>query len=79
MLFEDLVRTQLDPDLRPVVENLVEKKRLTPELGKGPRIDVLNQYIEKNLIQLKQQADAMQETKRNDWSTLNQLFWDALQ
>lgn len=79
MLFEDLMRTQLDPDLRPVVENLVEKKRLTPELGKGPRIDVLNQYIEKNLIQLKQQADAMQETKRNDWSTLNQLFWDALQ
>lgn len=79
MLFEELVKTQLESEMRLTVETLVEQKRVTPELGKGPRIEVLNQYIEKNLAVIKQQIDAMQETKTNDWQSLNHLFWKALE
>lgn len=78
MLFTDLVNSQLEEEMKPIVAALIEKKRSIPELGEGPRIDTLNQYIETNLLNLKKQVDVMQETKQNDWQTLNQLFWQAL-
>lgn len=78
MLFDDLVETQLEPELRSAVDTLVAQKRITPELGKGPRNEILNEYIQNNMLDLKQQVDAMQETKKNSWQSLDQLFWKAL-
>lgn len=45
MLFNELVSAELQPELLPVVEELVRVKRETSELGIGPKIPELDQYI----------------------------------
>lgn len=74
VLFSDLVKYELEENMRPVVNRLIELKIHTPELGTGQRIEVLNEYIEKNIKNI--QADIeTRETKRNDWEDLDRLFF----
>lgn len=78
MLFTDLVATQLEPELQPVVENLLRIKMETPEIGLIPRIDVLNAFIETNLAGLRVQIEALPQEPQRDWGPLNQMFLSAL-
>ena len=79
MAFSDLVETQLEPELRGVVEELLARKRTTPELGLAPRIDVLNEFIERTLPLLRSQVEAMPPEPPKSWDTLNSLFLSALE
>lgn len=79
MAFSDLVETQLEPELRGVVEELLARKRATPELGLAPRIDVLNEFIERTLPLLRSQVEAMPPEPPKDWGALNSLFLSALE
>lgn len=49
MLFEELMHTELDSAVIPTVEQLIYDKMHTPEKGEGPRIKVLNDYIEQTI------------------------------
>ena len=59
MLFSDLVDAELEPHMQPIINQLLEKKSNTPEIGEGKRIDALNEYIDKTLGQLKAEIDAL--------------------
>ena len=78
MLFSELMNECLDDELKPEINRLLEIKKQTSELGKGKRIDVINDYIEKELAEIEKKAD-MIENKYNDWEILNKIFLEILE
>jgi predicted nucleotidyltransferase len=78
MLFETLLRSEMDAALIPVVERLLEQKRQTPELGEGPRIGALNAFIETEIASLEERISRLPRAGEADWDALNALFLRAL-
>lgn len=78
ILFTELVETQLEPELRPLVEELLRVKMDTPEIGMIPRIDALSAFIETNLAGLRSQIEAIPKKPQRDWEPLNRMFLSAL-
>ena len=74
MLFTDLADSVLEADMRPIIDDLLELKKTTPEMGEGVRIDKLNEYIDENLVSLKTAIDALPADHKADWGRLNELF-----
>lgn len=79
MLFSELVETQLEPALKPVVDDLLKLKMSTSEIGEVPRIAPLNDYIEQDLRSIRQQIEAMPKEPQRAWEPLNMLFFSALE
>lgn len=77
ILFSELAENELDKDLRPVVNRLIELKKNTPEIGSGPRIDALNSYIEKNIKDIGADIEKY-DNKRNNWDDLDRLFCEIV-
>ena len=59
--------------MRPIVDELLDKKQKMPEMGLAPRIGELDRFIDRELEAIKQAADQA-ETDRNTWDTLNRYF-----
>ena len=78
MLFSELMNECLDDELKPEINRLLEIKKQTSELGKGKRIDVINDYIEKELAEIEKKADII-ENKYNDWEILDKIFLEILE
>lgn len=79
MRFAELVDTQLEPEMKPVIDNLLERKMSMPEIGETPRIAALNDFIERNLEVLRQQIEALPSAPQSDWEPLNTLFLSLLE
>lgn len=73
MLFTTLTK-YLDDELKPEVENLLEIKMKTPEVGVGKRIDKLNDYIEKNIIEIDEILNSLPKIQKATWEELNNIF-----
>lgn len=73
MRFDELVEAQLEEELKPELERLLEMKKVMSELGMAPKIPVFNDYIEYELPGIKVMAEGMEENKA-DWLPLNELF-----
>jgi len=78
MLFSELVESELETEMRPIISRLLEQKANTPEMGEDKRIDELNDYIDKNLVSLKVTIDALPREHKADWSRLNELFLSVM-
>lgn len=78
VLFKELVEEVLEPDMKPVIEELVQLKMQMTEAEKGRRIDKINHYIEENLSYYKRTIEAMKDDRNADWKELNQLFYRQL-
>lgn len=74
VLFADLIDSELEEEMRPVVDYLLEQKINSPEKSLIKRIDKLNNYIDVNIASLKDIVDAMPGETKPDWKTLNELF-----
>ena len=74
MLFSELMEAELEPDIRPIIEDLLLLKKNTPEMGESRRIDKLNDYIDENLVSLKAAIDALPTERKAEWHKLNELF-----
>ena len=64
---------ELEEELIPTVEKLLVMKKSMGEMGTAPEIQVLNNYIEKMIPLLREQAEAMADERAN-WQPLNELF-----
>lgn len=73
MLFDKLVETQLEDELKPELVKLLEMKKTMSELGIAPKIQVFNDYIEWEMPEIKIMAEGT-EDKKVDWLLLNKLF-----
>ena len=74
VLFEELTDAVLEADLKDDVNRLLEAKKQMTESEKGPRIDHLNTYIEKQLSCYKDTINAMNDDRTPDWEALNEIF-----
>lgn len=78
VLFSELMDEVLEPDKRIAVDKLLQAKVQMAESEKGRRIDELNVYIEKNLMEYKEKILNMQDDRNSDWTELNQLFFSMI-
>lgn len=74
MLFSELADACLDEALVPAVTDLLRLKMETPEIGLGPRIDVINDYLDASIEEVDQLIQAIPGDERVSWDELNRLF-----
>lgn len=79
MLFSELVATELEADISPVVEELLALKTVTSETGEGERIAVLDDYIEHLIGEIKTRGAALPDADKADWQFLDDLFRRTLE
>lgn len=74
MRFSELADACLDPALVPAVSDLLQLKMETPELGMGPRINIINEYLDASIEELERIIQALPNDEVVCWDTLNELF-----
>ena len=78
MLFSTLAEACLDEALVPAVADLLRLKMETPEIGLGPRIDVINDYLDASIEEIDQLIQAIPSDERVTWDELNKVFLGIL-
>jgi len=73
MLFSELMEAELDAELVPEVERLLDLKMNAPESEYGPKVQIINDYIDKTLLEVKALAERTPE-KRCEWEMLDEYF-----
>ena len=76
MRFSELVETELDAELKPIVSALVEQKRQEAKHGVISRIPELDAYILRETEYL--QAQPLPEARYVPWEPLDELFCSLL-
>ena len=74
VLFDDLLKLEMEPELRAAIDELLEKKKITAEKDLNPQIPVIRQFIEDELKRQKQIVDEMPDDHNRDWTALNECF-----
>ena len=73
MLFSELMESELENSIRPEVDKLLKMKQELPEMRLSPRVQVLNDYIEAELSNIKEKAKFIEEDEKT-WNLLNDYF-----
>ena len=74
VLFNELVRSVLPNEIKPIVADLLDKKMKMSEADKAPKIVELNLFIEKSLEYYKSYIDGLQDDRKVEWSPLEDIF-----
>lgn len=77
MEFQRLLDLQLNTRLIEKVNLLLSQKIITPELGLGPRIHEIDEYIESEIKNIEELLVNTESSKEKDLNKLN-IFFDAL-
>lgn len=77
--FDALADRYLAPKIAPVVEDLLTRKRETPEFGTGARIDPLNEFLLQEMDDISAQLNALPKEVLAPWPPLNELFRSLLE
>ena len=78
MLFDELVAAELEEEIRPELNRLLEMKKSLPEMGIGEKVPVIDDYIECMMPKIKALAEGA-EDKATEWTALNELFLRMIQ
>lgn len=79
ILFDELVNTVLEENMKAAVEDLLAKKVKMSESEKGPRVEAINNYIEENLEYYKSTLETMEDDRNTDWDALEEEFRGVLE
>ena len=74
VLFDELVNTVLEDNMKAAVEDLLAKKVKMSESEKGPRVEAINNYIEEKLEYYKSTLETMEDDRNTDWDALEEEF-----
>jgi len=74
MLFDKLIEKYLDEEIKQDIINLINLKKTTPEMGIGKRIDKINSYIDRNIINIENELKNIPNEKSINWQELNKIF-----
>lgn len=64
--------------LEDTVRDLLELKVNSPEIKLIPRIDVLNEYMDQRITEVKEQIDRLSKETAHGWKELDNLFLSVL-
>jgi predicted nucleotidyltransferase len=80
MEFQKLLDAQnIEPELLNEIEKLLQRKKTGEEMNLEPRVDIINQYLEKQLLHLSSHVTLHRKSKLPDIDIYNQLFRDTLE
>ena len=79
MLFAALAEACLDESMVPAVNDLLRRKMETPELGLGPRIDIINEYLDASIEEVESLIQQLNDNEEANWDELNKLFLQTLE
>ena len=74
VLFDELIDSVLEEDMRAAVEDLLAKKVQMSESDKAPKIPMINQYIENRLSYYKDLLESMVDDRNPEWQLLEEVF-----
>ena len=78
MRFTELADACLDEALVPAVQELLRQKMETPELGLGPRVGIINEYLERSIEEVNDAIRMLPTEEKETWEELNRLFLDTV-
>ena len=78
MLFSELADACLDEALVPAMSVLLVEKLETPALGLGPRIDIINDYLDASIDDVDYLIQTLPDDERVTWDELNLIFLDIM-
>lgn len=78
MLFSELMEHQLEDGLKGTVEQLLDMKMNAPEVTLIPRIDTLNVYLGRSILEVKERIELLPREQPRDWAELDALFLSVL-
>ena len=79
MRFEELMDSQLPDYLKETVKSLLDLKMNSPEVKEIPRIDMLNEYLDESIDEVKALVEQYPREVAKDWDEINRLFLRALE
>jgi len=79
MLFETLVDRYLVGGVARMWMNCWKQRRPPPELGEGPRVGALNDYIDASLAELGRAIAGLPPAHKKEWADLDRLFLRMLE
>jgi predicted nucleotidyltransferase len=78
MLFAELKDAELPEPLQNDVDRLLDIKMNAPELKVIPRVNAINDYLDKTILEIRDRIASMPDERDRSWSELNQLFLQTL-
>lgn len=78
VLFDDLLKLELPDELRRGIDDLLAAKKVTDEKDLNSHIPVIMDFIKSEVNEQKRLVDEMEDDRRRDWDTLNDIFLDVL-
>ena len=78
VLFDELVASVLEEDMKQVIAGLLAKKVQMSESDKAPKIKKVNRYIEEKLAYYKALLEGMEDDRNPDWEPLEKVFRDIV-
>ena len=78
VLFDDLLKMEMDPSLRSAVDELLEKKKRTTEGELNPQIPAIQAFIREELQKQKAAGGSLPDDRNNDWTALNRCFAEII-
>ena len=78
MLFSELADACLDEAPVPAISDLLRLKMETPEIGLGPRIDIINDYLDASIDDVDYLIQTLPDDERVTWDELNLIFLDIM-
>lgn len=78
MLFRTLMNKYLDDEIRDDVQKLLDIKMNTPEIGKGKRLERVNDYLARNIEEIERIVAGLPTEKAQTWDNLNEIFLSLL-
>ena len=78
VLFDDLLKLDLDPGLRTAIDELLEAKKRTTEKEENPQMPVIKKYIVDEIKKQKVIADELADDHNRDWNALNKIFIETI-
>lgn len=73
------MESQLPAYLKDTVRDLLDLKMNSPEVKMIPRIDILNEYLEMSITEVKSQIEQYPREVVKEWDELNRLFLSVLE
>ena len=74
VLFDELMKMDIEPELRTAIEDLLERKKVTTEGEHNPQIPAIQAFIQDELQRQKAISIALPDDRNTDWSALNRCF-----
>ena len=78
VLFDDLMKMDMEPELRSAINDLLEKKKTTTEGEHHPHIPIIRDFIREELQRQKAICDSLPEDRNKDLTALNRCFAEMI-